>query len=257
MAAIALLSRSFLILGHKELVMSMIALSLPLVSDQPVIPLYDERQLSADLSRVSRNRFAERLTGGLSRPGKMPCFAWGLSVAHCRMGSVLAHMENTTCSACYARKGNYRRLHVQEKLAQRYRGLLHPLWTPSMIFLVRWYAGRYFRWFDTGDLQGDNHLRNIYTVCRHTPWVRHWLPTRENSVLRTCSEEIPVNLTVRLSAVHIDGPPPDWWDITSTVFTAQPQPGSFRCPSRQQGNRCRNCRACWQPQIQDVAYPLH
>jgi hypothetical protein len=31
----------------------------------------------------------------------------------------------------------------------------------------------------SGDVQGVNHLRNIIRVCLETPWVMHWLPTRD------------------------------------------------------------------------------
>jgi hypothetical protein len=97
---------------------------------------------------------------------------------------------------------------VQRKLEERYRGVFHPLWTPSMTFLVRWYADRYFHWFDSGDLQGTNHLRNIATVAAHTPDVWHWLPTREHETVRAVGA-FPPNLTVRLSGQTIDGPAPD------------------------------------------------
>ncbi|MGL4552905.1 MAG: GP88 family protein, partial [Gemmataceae bacterium] len=103
---------------------------------------------------MARNRLADRVTGGLSAPGKMPCLSWGISAARCRVGSVLAAQPGTTCEACYARKGTYRLGNVQRKLEERYEGVFHPLWTPSMVFLVRYFCDRYFRWFDSGDLQG-------------------------------------------------------------------------------------------------------
>ena len=47
-----------------------------------------------------------------------------------------------------------------------------------MVHLIRWHCERYFRWFDSGDIQGENHLRNIATTAEHTHDVMYRLPTR-------------------------------------------------------------------------------
>ena len=75
-----------------------------------------------------------------------------------------------------------------------------------MVFLIRYYCDRYFRWPSSGDLQGENHLRNIVTLAKHTPDVKHWLSTREAEVVRAVGQ-FPDNLVVRLSATKIDGKP--------------------------------------------------
>lgn len=208
--------------------------------------------MDADLQVVSRNRVAETITGGLSWPGKMPCPSWGISATRCKIGAVLAAMEGTVCSECYALKGHYVFPNVRNKLEERYRGLFHPLWTPAMVFLIRWYADRYFRWFDSGDLQDINHLRNICTVAKNPPDVRFWLPTREADIVRKAGE-LPENLVVRLSAHKIDGKPPKWAQ-TSTVVS---DPKEATCPAPEQGGVCGDCRVCWDPEVKDVAYSLH
>ena len=228
------------------------AVSLPLVEG---ILLY-RGDLEADLKIVSRHHLAEQITGGLSWPSKMPCPAWGIPATRCRNGSVLAGQEGTTCSACYAMRGRYTFDSVQSKLEERYRGLFHPLWVPAMTFLIRWHADGHFRWFDSGDLQGESHLRNICTVARHTPDVKHWLPTREYEVVRACRSEIPTNLTIRVSATRIDGPPPGWWPTTSTVTSGE-APGEGICPAPENGGACGECRDCWEQQTLNVAYRLH
>src|SRR2546421_3115400 len=109
-----------------------------------------------------------------------------------------------------------------------------------MVFLINYFCDKYFRWFDSGDVQSDSHLQNINTVCLHTPEVSHWLPTREGEIVRSVRRRIgqfAPNLLIRLSAAKVDGPPPTWWPYTSTVFTEEPREGSYRCPSRDQGNR--------------------
>src|SRR5205814_1157680 len=100
-----------------------------------------------DLQIVSRNRAAEKITGGLSFTTKMPCPSCGISAFRCQLGSILAEKEGTVCHECYAQKGRYRFGAVQAKLEERYRGLFNPLWTPAMVFLIRWHAEGYFRWF--------------------------------------------------------------------------------------------------------------
>jgi hypothetical protein len=60
----------------------------------------------------------------------------------------------------------------------------HSLWVPAMVLTIRKKMVEWFRWFDSGDLQGVNHLRNIATVARHTPETRHWLSTREAGAVR-------------------------------------------------------------------------
>jgi hypothetical protein len=210
------------------------------------------------LKLVSRNRLAEKITGGLSITQKMPCPSWGIPATRCKLGSILAQREGSVCSSCYALKGRYRFEAVQRKLEERYRGLFHPLWTPAMVFLIRWYADRYFRWFDSGDLQGEPNLKNIRRVAEHTPEIQHWLPTREAAIVRAVGE-FPPNLTVRLSGHWIDGKAPDW-TTTSTVAReahGEAPKGSYACPSRLQGNACGDCRACWDGEVGQVVYSLH
>jgi hypothetical protein len=236
----------------REPALDLSAISLPLVDG---IPLY-RGDLEEDLRIVGRHHLAEQITGGLSEPSKMPCPAWGIPASRCPNGSRLAEQAGTTCAACYARRGRYAFETVQAKLEERYQGLFHPLWVPAMVFLVRWHAAGFFRWFDSGDLQGESHLRNICTVVRHTPDIRHWLPTREYEVLRACRDEIPENLTVRVSATHIDGPPPSGWPTTSTVIRG-PEAGESICPAPENGGGCGACRDCWDPDVANVAYRLH
>lgn len=231
------------------------SIGLPVVPSEPEVPLYDG-DMEADLRIVSRNKLAETITGGLSFPSKMPCPSWGVSATRCRVDSVLARRSGTVCSECYATRGRYAFPSTQEKLEQRYRGLFHPLWTPAMVFLVGYYCDQYFRLFDSGDLQGISHLRNLITLARHVPDVQMWLPTREHETVRSCASEIPENLIVRVSAQQIDGQPPSWWPTTSTVVSAQ-QAGPGVCPAKDQDNQCQECRACWDREVRNVAYRLH
>jgi hypothetical protein len=126
-----------------------------------------------------------------------------------------------------------------------------------MVLLIRWHVGRYFRWFDAGDLLGDWLLFNICQVAIHTRDVLHWLPTQEYDMVREFSEDIPKNLVIRLSAQMVDGEPPDWWPCASTVFTAEPLAGAHVRPALDQENYCGACRACWDSSVGNVAYRRH
>lgn len=231
-------------------------IGLPVVSSpEPEVPLYTG-DMVADLQVVARRRLAETITGGLSLTSKMPAPSWGIPATRCLVGGALATQPGTVCHECYARKGRYRFTAVQAKLEERYRGLFHPLWTPAMVFLVRYFCDRYVRLFDSGDVQGENHLRNIITVARNVPDVQFWLPTREYATVRACADDLPPNLLVRVSAQRVDAPPPAWWPTTSTVVTAA-GPGEGVCPAPEQGNRCGGCRLCWNPNAGNVTYRRH
>ena len=72
---------------------------------------------------------------------------------------------------------------------------------------------------------------NILDVCEATPNKRHWIPSKEYQiwakVLKT--RNLPDNVTLRISAPMVDGPPPKAWQNTSTV-TAGDNITGHACP---------------------------
>lgn len=48
-----------------------------------------------------------------------------------------------------------------------------------MIAMINWYCTDRSRWMVSGDVQGVDHLRNIFTICENTRQVLRWLATRE------------------------------------------------------------------------------
>ena len=227
-------------------------LSLPIAGE---VPLY-QGEMETDLLFVSRNRLAEQITGGLSYPGKMDCPAWGLPIEHCRTGSKQSKMEGTVCGTCYASKGMFRCRQTRAKLRRAYEGIFNLLWTPAMVQQIRWCCDERFRWFHSGDLQGINHLRNIIRICLATPWIMHWLPTREREFVLACEGEIPDNLLIRASGNRVDGRPPTWWPTTSTVVT---EAAAGTCPASLAGGNCGKhaCTACWEPWVNNITYLQH
>ncbi len=193
---------------------------------------------------------AKEITGGLSKPSKMPGPAYNLPAAACQTGAKLALVPGTVCHGCYALKGRYRFTNVKTALARRLEALGHPDWIKAMTVLIK--GEKFFRWHDSGDLQSVAHLKAIFEVCNNTPETRHWLPTREARYLPLNHDSIPKNLNIRMSSHKIDQPPVKYWPWTSTVSTRDSS-----CPAQLQNNNCKDCRACWDRKISNVTYPKH
>ena len=193
---------------------------------------------------------AIKITGGLSKPSKMPGPAFNLPAQACITGAKLVKIPGSVCSGCYALKGRYRFPNVKEALTRRLEGLAHPEWIPAMVVLID--QTPWFRWHDSGDLQGVQHLKNIFEVCKLTPDTQHWLPTREAKFLPLSTDSIPKNLIIRLSGHKIDKPAASFWPWTSTVVTEMKS-----CPAAEQDNQCKDCRACWDRATPNIAYGKH
>ena len=194
---------------------------------------------------------ALKLVGGLSKPSKMPGWAYGLPAKECKTGSKLVKVEGSTCHGCYALKGCYVFKVVQEAQYRRLASVKHELWTAAMALLINSKKSKYFRWHDSGDVQDEEHLLKIFAVCKLTPSVKHWMPPREAWVKRFLPLK-PHNLIIRFSAPMVDQEAPSSWPHTSTVVTS-----GRTCPAPTQDNECKDCRACWDPSVKNVAYGQH
>ena len=193
---------------------------------------------------------AKEITGGLSKPSKMPGPAYNLPAVACVTGAKLVQIPGSVCAGCYALKGRYNFRNVRLALARRLESLKNPQWVYAMIVLIK--GEPWFRWHDSGDLQSVDHLKKIFAICEATPETSHWLPTREARFLPLNTDSIPKNLTIRMSSHMIDQKPVKFWPWTSTVST-----GAFTCPASKQGNECKSCRNCWDRKVDNVIYPKH
>ena len=200
---------------------------------------------------------AEALVGGLSAPGKMPCKSFSISAFLCQTGSRLAAIAGSVCADCYARKNRYAMQNVQAALARRMtvlaRALTDPLFRSEFISAMVFLISRkpWFRWHDSGDLQSRAHFDLICDVARASPDTMHWLPTKEP---RYVKGDIPANLIVRVSAPHIDQPPPKGYAHTSTVVSDK---NNATCRSFEREGKCGPCRMCWDPKVANVSYYQH
>lgn len=249
--------------------------SLPVLRAQPKeIPAPFERRRSDGSLTIAS---ARSIAGSLGHPSKMPGYSYGISATKCQTGGKLRGVPGSVCSGCYALTDWYRTWRpLLEGHTRRWAGLRHPLWIEAMVAMIRSACvgeQRWFRWHDAGDLQGSWHLANIAAVCRATPDVSHWLPTREYDFvaehLRTA--EIPPNLTIRLSAHMIDSEPVVPAELAhlpvSTVSSVSRYAsgvaivegkGSIECRAIEaRDNKCGDCRACWDGRVRCVNYPAH
>jgi hypothetical protein len=195
------------------------------------------------------------LVGGLSKPGKMPWYAYSIPATQCKVGSKLALIEGTVCHGCYALKGRYMMPNVKDAMERRLASLQDLRWVDAMAFLLNDLAGkkpRHFRWHDSGDLQDISHLHKIIKVALRTPTIQHWLPTKEKALVLSYKGKLPPNLTIRISAYHIDHTLKGSGFPTSSVST-----NSRTCPAYDNDGKCGSCRKCWDPSVPNVTYPLH
>lgn len=215
---------------------------------------------------------AQAITGGLSKPGKMPGPSFSTSAFDCQTGSRLANVDGSVCSDCYARKGNYQRYGKAIRAAQdrRMDGIHKALsgdveraaWIDAMAKLIG--KHEYFRWHDAGDLQSLRHFELLVQLAERLPNVAFWLPTKEPRFVKRFTKlggVIPANLVVRVSAPMIDQIEPNTsasWN-TSTVHSgaAPVRSGTVVCEANTRGGICGECRACWNPDIENISYPQH
>ena len=104
----------------------------------------------------------------------------------------------------------------------------------------------------------------IARIAVQTPHIHHWVPTREYRIVREYLARggvMPSNLNVRLSAHMVDETIPEASTpaccTTSAVYTDRTNAPGYPCPARNQGNECRDCRACWSRAVTLVVYPKH
>jgi len=205
---------------------------------------------------------AIQITGGLSKPSKMPCPSYSIPASLCKTGSKLAKVKNSVCEGCYALKGFYRMPNVQRSLKNRFNKILKPEWVNAMALLIKSSGTAFFRFHDSGDIQSVKHLKQIAQVARKTKDVKFWMPSREFNIIKEYkkSHKIPKNLLIRLSSHMVD----------QRLKTNQPNSmvvsknnidnldkDVYLCPSSKQGNKCLDCRACWSSKVKTVAYIKH
>lgn len=204
---------------------------------------------------------AEKYIGGLSSPGKMPCYSFSIPATECHVGKRLNKIKGSVCSVCYALKGRYSFPNVKNALANRFKKLNNKYWVEAISFILNYRKEKYFRWHDSGDLQSVEHLHKICQIAINCPQCKFWLPTREYKFVKQYIEAgniIPNNLCIRLSSLMIDGPPPvQLANSLNIQVSGVSKNQDFSCPAPYQNNQCQKCRSCWDKQIFNINYKKH
>lgn len=216
---------------------------------------------------------AQTICGSMTQTSKMPCKSYSLPTESCQTGYKMAQIKGSICASCYADKGFYKvyantikpaqfsRLDsVQQAIASEEQA---QVWVSAMVSLIG--KDGFFRWHDSGDLQGVDHLALIASVAQATPHTRHWLPTREYAIVKEYLQvygSLPENLIVRLSAMYPDQPvkvPASLSGVKnvtiSNVHTAGKPATGQTCKAPEQDGACADCRLCWSDAV--VSYALH
>ena len=208
----------------------------------------------------------EKSIGTLSAPSKMPCYSFSIPASECKVGARLRKIIESTCAKCYAHRGFYGFPSTRKALANRFDKLINSeseMWIASMTQLIlKKEKSGFFRWHDSGDVQTVEHLHRIVQVAKNLPQITFWIPTRE---FKICKEYVdkygkfPENLTVRLSSWFRESAPPSKTaeNMGAVCSTVGYKESAHVCPAGSQGNKCLDCRACWDKSVPNVDYPLH
>ena len=93
---------------------------------------------------------AQAITHTLSKPGKMPGFAYSTPAHECKTGTKLRSVAGSVCANCYAyKRGRYRFQNVINAQYKRFRSLTHPKWVEAMAAQINSKKVKYFRWHDS------------------------------------------------------------------------------------------------------------
>ena len=60
----------------------------------------------------------------------------------------------------------------------------------------------------------------------------------------------------QIVAANVDGAPPKGFKLTSTSHK-HGEPIGQECIAYKQDNECRDCRACWDSEVQNISYKNH
>ena len=208
---------------------------------------------------INTLKAAVDLVGGFSKTKKMPGWSYGVPTDMCNTGMKLKKIPNSVCADCYADKGSYQ-MYPAVKVAQyrRLDSISHPQWVEAMIYVMthskQILRDKVFRWHDSGDIQGLEHLDKIVRIAIATPDIKYWLPTKESNWIQKYDKPIPKNLVIRLSGTFVDGKEPMSWSHTSTVVTDKDK---ATCRAFENGGMCGDCRQCWDGTVKNVSYFKH
>ena len=203
----------------------------------------------------------------LSKTSKMPCKSFALPAMKTCLGAINSDGKvKDVCRGCYAMKGSYQwrpAKALRENNRLSVSNELHSF-ASDMLKLLKKEKNNYFRWFDSGDVFDNDFLYEIYKVCKQTPHINHWIPTKAREILDNATwEKLEAldNVKVRYSSDSINGEYNSLHGSTAIQKGQRPNPKEvYTCPVGRDDNeerkKCQDCRACWHTD-KVVAYTFH
>ena len=204
--------------------------------------------------------------GGLSTPSKMPCFSYNIPAWECKTGKKLMKVKGSTCNKCYAMKGRYVFNTTKSALYRRFVTIDKQMWVEAMTINIALLENSgFFRWHDSGDIQDNTHLDRIAQIAKNLPEIMFWLPTREYGFVKNYQKELPENLTVRQSAHMVDSVKEVRNKIASITVSNEQKLKEMELDNvavchatrPESSHKCEDCRACWDKNVEIVAYFMH
>jgi hypothetical protein len=195
----------------------------------------------------------------LSRTSKLGCYSWSLQALETCQGSIGDDGELVeVCKGCYATQGFY---HMPDAIKLRKNNKddwQTEDWEARMVKALKRQSK--FRWLDSGDLYSILLAWKIYNVCKQTPHVMHWLPTRMYKFAKYAEvlealQSLP-NVVVRFSADNVEEQI-EGKNTSMVIKTHEHRQGVHVCPSSLQAGKCDTCTACWNKDVKVVAYVAH
>ena len=217
--------------------------------------------------QFNTKKAAKEFSGNVSLGNtKMPGTTVSMDAFSCKVGSKLAKVKGSVCHKCYARRIQKMRPSVdkgwkanQAKLEAAIANGTIELWAHGIAYQITKAGQSHNRFLDAGDLVSVDGLQAFVLVAKLTPSVLHWVPTREAMIvkawLKAHPEGFPANMIVRVSATKVNDAPRKFANTSTVHKNATPE--GHICPASTQGNKCGDCRACWDHDVANVSYPLH
>tara|TARA_R110000803_G_scaffold39087_4_gene84276 strand:- start:3753 stop:4415 length:663 start_codon:yes stop_codon:yes gene_type:complete len=217
-------------------------------------------------------REAKEISGNISvSNSKMPGPSYAITADMCKAGSKLVDVVGSVCNKCYALRLEKFRSNVKKAWTSNYLKTMKALdqlfdgspYVEAMVYQIEKAVKKtvpYMRWWDSGDLQSPEHLGLVSIIAGRTPDVTHYLPTKERKFVQefVSSNALSSNLVVRVSSPMVDQPPlPVPPGVQTSTVHKKSEAFGFACPARDQGNKCGECRACWDKTIPNISYPFH
>jgi len=198
--------------------------------------------------------------GHISKTSKMPCYSWSRSAFNCN------YTDPLCIKLCYAKRHHYNYSNVKDALAKNEEIYYSEDWVKNFtMFLKDFVDAKYFRWFDSGDLQGDLILMGkIGQIADQCPDIKFWMPTRDKEILKQYKRKVRMklnkrhpNLIIRLSADNVDTDPNYKLADQLGVLVSSVKSAIAMCKAKENGGQCGSCRVCWSDKVKEVSYYLH